>query len=112
MREMDVVQRPGLPVPGQRRPGVASELKAAVGVVEEAVLPVEQLVTEVCHCHQKECRCYPPRESHILTGPDVLDSDAGGREEPLDLAAPGLVLLEHPLSRVPDGLLGAGQVRH
>jgi hypothetical protein len=53
----------------QRRPGVASKLKAAIGVVEESVLPVEELVTEVCHCHHKECCRYPPRESHILTGP-------------------------------------------
>ena len=42
----------------------------------------------------------------------MLDSDASGREEPLDLAAPGLGLLEQPLARVPDGLLGPRQVSH
>lgn len=35
-----------------RRPAIALELKVAVGDVEEAVLPVEEQVTEVCHCHR------------------------------------------------------------
>lgn len=42
--------------------------------------------------------------------PDVLDGDAVGGEEPLELASPGLFLVEHAAARVTDGLLGPAQV--
>ena len=74
MREMDMVQRPGMTVPGHSKVTevVGQELKEAVGVGDEAVLPIEELVIEVCHRHQKECCSYVPawREPHI-TSPAV-----------------------------------------
>ncbi|CAL5020361.1 unnamed protein product [Urochloa decumbens] len=42
--------------------------------------------------------------------PDVLDGDACGWEEALDLPAPGLVVAEHPLARVLERRLGPRQV--
>ena len=42
--------------------------------------------------------------------PDVLDRDAVGREEALDLAPPRLGVVEHPAPGFPEGCLGAGEV--
>lgn len=37
--------------------------------------------------------------------PDVLDGDAIGEEEAPNLAAPGLVLVDHAAAHIQDGLL-------